>query len=63
MFIYKLKWNVIKIYECTRMSVNFWKIRMFGSYIESGWNGEFEYVKYEYKNFVYIIPTTSTGEH
>jgi hypothetical protein len=33
--------------------------RTFGRYIHSGWNGEFEYAKYEWRGHEWCVPLTA----
>ena len=35
--------------------------RMFGKYIHSGWNGEFEYARYHWRGKEWIIPISPVG--
>lgn len=34
--------------------------RTFGKYKGSGWNGEFDYVKYEWRGKIWVFPKSST---
>lgn len=54
-----LRHFVKKCVRVTRTLAQLWCAQMFGEYIHSGWNGEIDYARYNYKGKEWIIPTSA----
>jgi len=47
-----------KFMQSLRIASTLVMARTFGQYVNSGWNGEFEYSKYIWRGNAWIIPLT-----
>lgn len=51
----RTSWHIAKWNRVFTLSYFMVMARLFGSYKNSGWDGEFEYYLYEYKGYQYKI--------
>lgn len=49
---------IFKLGRTIRVLSILFMARMFGEYIHSGWNGEFDYARYRWRGNEWIIPTS-----
>lgn len=46
-----------KLIKTIRLLYTLFCARMFGQYIHSGWNGDFEYAQYKWRGKEWVTPT------
>lgn len=50
------KWYINKTWICLKWAGLLFKVRLLGTCVSNGWNGEYEYVDYLYKGEIYHLP-------